>query len=473
MKVYDLLATLQPGELEKLRAFVASSWVTSNPIYDEMIRVLIPYHPHYKGIDREIIVKALPGDYEHNLRQWYNRHRELSRLIEHFLVFEELGKQSALENQLKLAMYKNRGMASSYKNQATHIIEGFEESSMHHWENTHYCWFTYHQLQNYPEAGQLFDDEESPDPLVPLQRLDEYYLLLKLRHASNLLAEARDQKKEIVIPLLDYLLQAAENQFANHLMIRLFYILTQLNLEWEESRFREINQLYRTHFDQLEESDRSFILLNLINLLNSQLKTGNSHWIQTIFEFYQLGVADDLFLRKIPLREPTFLNICTLGAYCKEADWTNQFIASHQHLLPAAHSTSTVALGKATLAFHMEQYKSCFDLLNEVRPKNLSNNLRIRSLTIRSLLALMLKDGTYYGTLMAKIGSFRKFLHRQQTIPTTQKTSYLNLNRAVLWIAKAQQDGWNPTTQQHVLEQVAILDPLPAKPWLIDKLRDL
>jgi hypothetical protein len=470
MKIYQLLASLTKKELYQLQAFLDAEWVVRNPVYKKMVAFLLPYHPHFEEVDKQDFLSQLTGGSPKSLQYLYDRSRELFQLTERFLLFTALPQQPYLRHQLKLAAYKSRGLDAAFLQASKTAIQDYEEAPLKHWKNTYNCWFTYQQLQNYPAAAQLYVQNTHPHPAEGMQELDAYYLLLKLRHSCNAIATGQYRGALPQIPYLDEMLAFAESHFADHFMIQAYRRLTLIHLEWQEDTFYLLYDSFLAQNAALEESDRLFILLSLINLINRNIKAEQER-MRLMFSLYQQGTKDHLFSRKMPLSDATFLNICTVAAILREKAWAQAFIDSHHQYLPEQLARAALSLAKALLHFHSGEYHIALELCNTYPPKAHQYKSRMYFLRLRCLLELQLQDDSFFYVLRDYATAFRKYLQRNKKVAAPHKIKYRNSITAILKIAEASSQQWRPQSIRAGLRsKIDKLEPLYARKWLLQKL---
>ena len=420
MKIYRLLASLEKKELQQLQKFLKSEWVTGNPVYNKMLAYLLPYHPHFDEVNKNDFLHHLAGTEHKSIQYLYDRARELFQLTARFITLTALPKNPYLQQQLKLAAFKDKGLLTDFLDEANNAIQTYDQANIKHSENTYNCWFSYQQLQNYPAAAHLYMQKEGLGPTDALQKLDAYYLLVKLRHSCNVIAAGQYTGTMPQIPYLEETLAFAQNHYPDHFMIQAFRSLIMIYLDWEENTFHLLYDGFLAHHPDIEENDRLFILLSLVNLINRNIKVDEKR-MQLMFRLFQEVTKSQLFSPQRPINDATFLNICTVGAILQKKEWTEAFINSHHQYLPDNYAKAALQLAKALLHFHSGEYNKALELCNTYPPKAYTYKSRIYFLRLRCLLELQLQDESYIYALKDYATAFRKYLQRnKKSIRCTQ-----------------------------------------------------
>lgn len=465
--LYQLLATVPVKEWTSLKQFIASPYFNKAPQILSLLEALLAYHPHFKIEDKSTLFKDAPPEkctpaYIHEM------FRKLSRLIERFMVEQELKRRTVLAQNIALMAYKERNLPLRFKKMQEKITREISTAIVLNSESIHYQWWQQEIYHHFAEVQISAEVKAIPEPY-----LDEMYVLHKLKYFCNTLAQTSFyQLQESNFNLLkEEILRIAQSHFLKHELIQLYLQLFYLLKREEKQPIEQTIQQYYYLYDRLDDHEKYFILINFVNIANTKIKQGALHLVSAILALYQFVVAQGFFLVQNRLKENTFLNICNFGANAKAKEWTINFIQTHRDLLPKTTRKATANLGLGTVYFHHNQFEIALDLLPLDPPNQLDFNLRIRSLRLRCLLELFLIDRTYQTTLIAHIQAFRGFLNRDRKLKKGIKKSYQNLNNAVSKIADLALMDWNKEKvyQKHRV-WLETIHPIISKSWLIAKL---
>lgn len=473
LKLFRLLAMIETKEIAKLQAFLESPYFNTRASILQLMQELTPFHPHFLAIKKQNLLSGFrPKDRSHS--QFINEQfSALSRLVEQFLVQQELQQNENTMVQLKLQAFQHRKKSDFYIKSFQKITSELEGRSPLHWKDKEYLWLTYHRLHNYFELAEQLPKQTQD--LDYLKHLDEYFILVKLRHICNQFAKQAFYAKPAAehppeIPFLKAILSEVQHNYPKHAIIQLYVQMVDLFQKWSLVLFEQSEAKFYQIYPKLEAGERYFILLNLVNLANQKMNKDMPDLIQHIFNLYKHGVNNHLFLVNKQLTTKTFLNICIVGAHVGKLVWTDEFIRNHQHLIIEEESDTVVKLGRALLLFHSNLFNEAYDLVYDLSSRQLSRKLRIRTLQVRCLLELHLLDMTYYKVLVATLSNFGQFISRSKQLGETTKQSYRNFNRVVLKIAELRQHNWGqPNAHRELIQYIEQLVPLITRQWLLRK----
>lgn len=471
-KLFQLLTGLEPDELSELQLFLHTPFFNTRESLRQLLEELRPFYPNFRLVNKAALLAGQCPD-ERSHQQFINEQfSALSRLVEQFLVQQSLKQSPGQQHQLLLHAYQTRNMPRHYIKAFKKWTTELKSQYPLHWEDSHSLWQSYHHLHNYFEAAELADLQT--DNLRYLGYLDEYFILVKLRHICNARAARAylNQQQKLEIPFFNAILQEAQNHYGHHPIIQLYLQMIQLLQDWQQDLFDQTESHFRALYTELETGEKYFILLSLINLANQQMTKGQPELIQNIFRLFEHAISHQLFLNHCPLTTNTFLNICTVGGHTGAADWTTSFIQTHQHLIQDPEQEIVVDLGRALLHFHTQSFDRAYELIRPLRSRQLQRKLRIRTLTVRCLLELLLQDLSYYQVLRANVGNFNQFINRSSRLSQSTKQSYRNFTRTIMKIAGLRQFGWDDNAKHQELSRyIQQLKPLITRKWLLQKLR--
>ena len=468
----QLLASLSKIEMAKFLRFLQSPYFNNLDFFPKLLDALTPFHPEFENLNKlDLFQSILPDELITNA--YINeRLSQLHKLTKQFLQQEELKKNIFQKQQLELATAYERNepkwFTKTFKNVQTDLLEKHPS----HWEDTLQLWSNFNLMNDFPQANTL---ASQVDDLNTIQYLDEYYILQKLRYVCNLHATKQFYKSaNAKVLLIDEIQKLVKKDFHYHPIIRLYYQLLLLFQEPVSIDFEDVKTQFDEIYHKLKNSDKFFILINLVNHGMNKVNEGKTEFIPIVFELYRSAVENQLFLNRSPLTETTYLNICTYGAFCNEAHWTKRFIKSHNHLLAMEDRKRARKMGNALFLFYTGNFEKAFHAFNEVQGNDYGYKLRIRSLSARCLLELQLKYGNTYKTLLSKTKSNKLFLYRNKDLALPVRNGYINMNTAILKIADLNLARQNKRLlKAHLLKWINSRQHLATKAWLIKKIEAL
>ncbi|MCO6476541.1 MAG: hypothetical protein J5I94_07960 [Phaeodactylibacter sp.] len=465
-KLYRLLERLDGRELSWFDKFLASPYFNSNDWPRRLWACLRPAHPQYDALSREEVFEQLcPGE-PFDGKFLNDRYSELSRLAEAFFFQQEFRREEALQRRARRYAYRSRGLyglfAGESRRQADLLLSE-----------------PYRSPANLAEAMEVFDghyfhsefkshSDEGDSLHRAIEQLDQHFVLLKLKYATDQLARQQTLRAPLDGRLLDAVLVEAAKLEKDHPAIGIYRRLTLLFREGcSDEGFRDaMGQFYRLS-DVLPREEQSFILAKFVALAFQAFNQGRQHYLDTLFELFRYGDEHRLFVFYGVISDATFLNACTIASHAGHFEWAQRFIRNNQAFLPAAAIPDAPALGQAILLFAREDYAGAYHCLNAVYKRQSAYKLRVRPLYVRCLLGMHLEEPRYDEPLRSTLDAFGQYIRRHKTMAPRRKKEYLNFAKAVRKIALLRSQNWRSArARAAAVEWLGRLEPLILGGWL-------
>ena len=193
-----------------------------------------------------------------------------------------------------------------------------------------------------------------------------------------------------------------------------------------------------------------------------------------MFDLYKLGLKQSILLENGSLSEYTFTNIISSSSILGKFDWAYSFIEDYSHYLPPEirDRTRTRALGY--LSFHRKDFSATIDHLNNFKHDNLTIQLIVKTMLLRSYFEFFLIDPTYYYLFVDFANAFEKLVKRKNLLEKNRKEGCINLSTFLKKIAlHIEQKQWDQNLKDSYMSKVKSTDPLIAKNWLIKKIEEM
>lgn len=389
-----------------------------------------------------------------------------TRLVEQYLVWEELNNDKFLVQQLLLRAMGDRSKEKLYRKQLDKLygLQGLDQ----HKDVQFY--FRQHQLEeeNYNYAVRKKDPTIGKSLSEMISNLDIYYLSKRLRYSceilnrKSILDEAYDQ--QLLDTILGYL---SSSQMMEVPIIAIYYqiLLTFIDAE-DDKHYGKLGELISAHAALFPQAENKVIYGYAMNYCIKKINTGHNEYLDEVFRLYKLLLQHDIIFEGKYMSEWDYKNIVTVGLRLNETEWTEDFINKYkEHLSPSARENAYI-YNKANLSYYKKDYKSTMRLLQQVEFTDDSYLLSSRSLLIKSFYEL-----EEWGLLQSQAEAFRLFLRRSKKISNYQKTIYKNLIRNMLKLSKYKAMGVLPT--EKLTQEILTAKDIADSTWLKKKLGEL
>ncbi|MEZ5039782.1 MAG: hypothetical protein R2828_07820 [Saprospiraceae bacterium] len=470
-KLYRLLNTIETRELKALEHFLLSPYFTNKTEPIALFRELRPFHPIYQKVDKVQLYKKLRPKKAFDVHWLNDRYSELSRLVETFLQSQQLTRDEGLSGSVRCQAFRERGLHQSFFKECRSTIAFYTERQAIHPNTPLSLWELHHSIYRHPATPAKPDPFE--EELKAMAYLDQYYITHQLSFVVNCLGGATARTIPLSEEWLSAILEKASRYQGENPLLAIYLQLIRLFREGcTLDKYLLATQQFMALASLLEKEEKAFLLVKLANLGSSQFTQGQMDYLPQLLPLYQYGLEEGLFLTNGILSEDLFLNICVLGAYANEPDWTRTFIETNEPFLKPAYSQETLALGKAYVAFHMGDFIAAHKLLNEVQSSRLVFKLRLNSLSVRCLLEATLANDSFYSPFKAKVDNFNKFIRRNHLLSAQRKQPYLLFAAMALKIARLHKKPDRNKADYLLLEQkISEMASIIFKSWLLAKLK--
>ena len=474
-KAIKLLKLLDEEELKRLLKFLKSPFYNANPRIIKLYEYLRKYHPDYSSpkLKKEKVFAKLFPDRVFDYSKFSNLLSDFSQLLEEYLIVIESKKDDFQRQQLLNKSFGRRNAHALFDKKTHQLLAQLEEQP---YRDIEYYERSKSLLHDYYFHIQTKKDGAAKDyPIKTMEQLDKQFLLEKWRLSVELLSRK-------TIYSLDYDMEwlfesLLKNKKLPKEKVSLFILYSNLVRLLKDGKFNDfflVKELFKEGYLGFSKDDQFFIFQQLLNYSIKQINKGERDFYGETFDLYKLGIEMNVLFDNGEITERTFYNIITLSSSLKEFYWTTNFIETYQHYLKEEIRSSVRILSYAILNFEKKEFNRTIHLLNTYPFKNALQELKARSITIRSWYELYLKDQDNYELLIAQIEAFEKFLIRNQLIAARRVSLYQNFLKMLRRITNYHLQF--RTTQSDKDKLFQILENYQAimlKNWLKDRIEKL
>lgn len=419
--------------MKQLHDFVNSPYFNKKEEVIKIFEVLFSYHPDFENTHIEktnVYRRALPGiPYnEKELGYWMS---DLVKLIEQFIVIEEIGQQPATQfphlfkNYLKWNLEKP--FLRTMKN-ATQYQQAFP---------LHDAQFYFNAFVIKEQEAAFFDKQKIHSHDESLQEainnLDIYYLSQKLKYSCEMVNRKNMLIAGYRLQMLDEILQYLEKEPLDHIPPVAIYrsILLCLREPDHETHFDHLKILLEKYSDKFDPDEARGMYIYAINYCVGKINRGNTHYLAELFELYKQLLDNRIIFEDKYLSPWTYMNIVVVGIRNQSFEWTENFIHQYQSILAPQFRDNAYNYNLAYLYYNQQQYGKAQKLLNTVVFEDVFYSIEAKSLLLR----------IYYEVgetepLLALCDAFKIYLRRNKLIADNKRELYLNFIKIIARLSK-------------------------------------
>lgn len=231
-----------------------------------------------------------------------------------------------------------------------------------------------------------------------------------------------------------------------------------------ESHFFRLKPLLPTASKWLPVTELRQVFLFAINYCIRRVNTDETGFMREVFELYQIGLAQEVFVENGFLSRFTFKNIVAAALQLGELTWTEQFIGDWAPRLPDAFRDAYERLCTAKLYYAQRHYDRAQSLL-----LHLTFDDVFLDLSARALLLKIYFEASEWRLLEGYLKAFEQFVRRKKTL-AYHAPNYLNFihftSRLVTW--RSGRKAFHVEELAALRQQISEAKPLTEKAWLLE-----
>lgn len=469
-KLLKLIRTLSVKEMRWLAKFVRSPYHNSNEDVVVLFDLIRKYHPDCTSsqlLKENVYNKIWPGK-SYNDRALRLLMFRLSDVVEDFLVAQWVRENKIESGKLLVSALGERDLYDLFTKKTDTLLAELEQQSYRDEKYYELLWQLKLHWLSHPETVRLQVPMEYFHEIVAL--LDNFYAVAKFRHSSDLLNRQNILPEHYDILLLKELRELVSQAaaFQENKVLQVYSdLICMIEAPLEEEYYRKVEQSFMKNQQLFKAADQSAILRSLINVSTQLYLSGRSAYLKNQLQLYLLGLEGGLFIEKGKLPESTFLNIVVTATILKEQQWTRHFIDQYA----AVMSDNMLNFSEAYWHFAEQDFQQSNTFLNKVKEQDISHQLRKKLLSLRNHYEIFCQDYSYYALFLDESRAFEKFVRRSEQITQRRAKGYLNFLTCIRKIGKLKADNNKVKNKQWagLMEEIAQLHPLEARPWLLEK----
>jgi hypothetical protein len=466
-KLSNMLSAMTMAEWRSLQDFIKSGIGGPPGKSLELIDFLIVNFREWQNdrLSRETIFKNLFPGATYNDKKLRYAMTDLSRQAGAFLGAKSLLANEEWSNSFlkqELAVRKaDKAFLSEHEIPATKLSdESISDAELYFLRFRNTYTFMNHFLPRQKRTGN--------NPAgTAASYLDKFYVARKLQ----LLCEMVNSRNVMSVDY-DYFMQddivrlLKEGAFTNEPIIGIYFrILMTLTEPDEVSHFDQLRQLLEEKTDGFKRSELSDMYQYLMNYCIRKINTGNTGYVETLFEIYKTVLDRKIIYRGEFLSQWDFKNIVVIGLRAGDHEWVLNFVNKAREVLPEGERENAWTFNKAYYHFATGNYKRAISLLQQVEFTDLYYQLDTRAILLKCYYELHDEE-----TLLYHLAAFRIFLSRNKLISDYQRTIYRNLVKCTNKLVRLSN---HPKKREQLLNEVNEIKQIADINWLRRKISEL
>lgn len=377
-------------------------------------------------LDKEVVWKSVWKGKPFNDVRFRKFSSDLLKLLEKFVVQEELEHSSMIQTRLRLAAFNRlrsakqvEGVLRNWEKDIVRINEEIPESGEKYLA-------LFHLERQYFEMSRFDSRTQDRSNIETIMRhLDVFYISEKLvaynSAKSTYFARSHQYNIAFIEPIISFI--KANDQYLEYPSIAMHYYNYLIELEPDvEEHYQAFKSLLLNTTAAFEVSDLQRLYQTVLNYSSRKLNMGNNKYLKEYLDVYRHGLEKEIVFEKGQLDPLQFKNTILIALRNGDFDWVKSYIEDYQDRIPEKYRDNAVNFNLATYHFYKKDYNKAMDYLRDVEYENVTYNLNAKSM----LLAIYYETDEF-DALDSLFDAILAYLTRHKEIPTNYKKYFRNL----------------------------------------------
>lgn len=460
-RLITVFIALNAAEKASLRKFVSSPYHNARADVIELLGFLMDNYRSPETLKKTLAFQAIfPLEEKYDDFKIRQSMTFLLRLIEQFLVFEQV-KRKKIDQKIILAeVYREKNLSKLFQKtikKAEQLLVAHPLRNVAYYESAFRI-----QLEHYAAAS-------SEKRVVPLnlQRmndlLDIRFVAEKLRRACLTIAHKNVFNSEYKIELLNEIEELIQQKELLSVPVVAIYFYTYKSLlDDNPIHFKNLKKHLFLHLHLFSRDELRDLFILTINYCIKKINNGEAEFLQESFDLYQSGIAYNVFLQDGYLSRFTYKNIVTIGLKLGEFTIVEKFIHQYKNQLAPKYREGNFSYNLALLYYSRKEYQAAMQLLIQVEYDDVFLNLDSKNMLMKMYFELKEFDA-----LESLLGSMQNNLLRKKAIGYHKK-NYKNIIHFTKKLLKL--NPFNQAQKNKLRLEIEESQPLTERKWLLEQL---
>lgn len=425
-KLISLLTTLDRSDIKAGQLFLASPYFNRSEDILRLFTELTGRLAKKQSLKKEKIWEQLWPGKRYNDVRFRKFCSDLLRLLEEFLVQEELRKAISEKEQLYLQAINRRnpaklreGIIRNWEKKIEAVADDLPEESRKY--------LTLHLLEK-----QLFDladydrrtfDRSNLEKVI--RYLDVFYISEKLKSynsANSTYFSRYHEYKILFVPEIIEFLKKNES-YLNYLPIAIHYYNYRMEAEPEiDSHYKDFRKVLFKNNSLFKTGELQQLFQVALNYSSRKINRGKTDYLKEYLDVYRHALQEEAVFEDGHLDPLQFKNTILIALRYGDFEWAQDYIANYQNRIAQEFRANAVNYNSATLYFYQKDYERALDFLRDVEYENITYNLNAKAM----LLAIYYETDEF-DALDSLFDAILAYLNRHKEIPDQPKKAFRSL----------------------------------------------
>lgn len=431
-----------------------------NGVEYKVLKFILKFKPNFESnkLDKEIAFNLIFKNEKYSYSKITNALSKLKKHLEEFLIQQELSNQSFARNYLLIQNLSRRNADDFFYKKIQDVQEELEEKTkIDAW---HYLKILQlNHLKYYKANVERLNIKGNPI-VATMQSLDEFFVANKLKYTCELFNRKNITQEDLAGSIFNMYTDSVSEK--NDLTFFETYQLALKLIAFGNTKiYFELKEQMFENSQFLGKYDLNIINGYLLNFTNLEIKKGNEDFIREAFELYKFAESNEFLVVDGHITTMRFLNIINIACNLKETVWAKDFIIKWSNFLDKSDEYELIQVGKAMILFEEKKFSEVIDSLQFVKFDNILNEVRGRSLEMRSHFEI---GNTIGNLLISKCNSLNIQVKRNKALGESVKKPIFAFIKIFKKLLNEKPDYIN------LIKTLNENPSVICKKWLIDKI---
>ncbi len=466
-KLVRILERLNKKQLRRLQDFVSSPYFNKRWEVAKLLDLLVGFHPKYQAaeIEKEKVYKQVHPNKRFDEKDFGYLTSNLVKLIEQFLVIEDLENRPLEASCSLLAVYMDWNLDSAFQQ----VMKGAQKTMKKMpYRDTDYFYYNFRlsYIENVyfdKKKKHVYDESLGKS----LDNLDEYYMATKLRFSCEMLNRSNVMLNDAQMSFLDEITSYLDTDpFPDNPYIAVYgTVLRAMRDESEEKHFFDLKERLITHASVIEPMELRTMYIYGINYCIKKVNMGHRNFLEETFGLYKKLLDSNLIFEGDHISPWGYMNIVVIAIRNKAFEWAEDFIRKYKKHLAPQFKVNAYTYNLAYLFFHKGEFGKAQELLHRVEFDDVYYTTMSKALLLRIFYELQESDA-----LWSLAESFRLYLRRNKLVSDHKKQVFLNLIKFVNRLSKVERGNTRALDKLQV--RIEESTSVAHGPWLLEKVEE-
>lgn len=459
-KLITLLSKLDAGERRRFRKWLRSPFHNANSTLSKFYDYLNSRKGFTeKTMQRERAFVHLFGSTPYDDLQMRRLMSEFLQTLESFLAHETRHEPPSIAALWRARLYRSRQIpreAGIWVEEASRRLEARAERDARYYLDAYFI--QEERLRQTSTRDAALNVQEMTN------ELSTFFVAEMLRNACTAASHQAIYRADYKMPYIEAILaDCADGRFDAIPLIRLYYLCYQCLTRPERAEaFYALKDMLPIAGQWLPVEELRNVTVVAINYCIRRLNTDAPAFMRDVFDIYQTGLKQGVFLENGVLSHFTYKNIVSAALTLDETAWTETFIGEYAPLLPKAYRADYEKFCMAKLRYRQRDFAQAQTLLHGVTFDDVLLDLAARVL----LMKIYFENGEWR-LLRGFLTTFERFVSRKKMMayhaPNYQNIIHLT-NRLMQFCSG--QRLVTPEESDALRVQIRTTQPLTERDWL-------